>query len=107
MLHPADPLPSAFRWMLFLGISMYLLGVVMSILRAYTALPVERLVAVVALAVLIASTPSLAGVWLLIAVDILLLAVLAVEHYRVEVAHHLVHVSTKPSTTHPANTDDS
>ena len=107
MLHPADPLPSAFRWMLFLGISMYLLGVVMSILRAYTALPVERLVAVVALAVLIASTPSLAGLWLLIAVDILLLAVLAVEHYRVEVAHHLVHVSTKPSTTHPANTGDS
>lgn len=107
MLHPADPLPSAFRWMLFLGISMYLLGVVFSILRAYSALPVERVVAVVALAVLIASTPSLAGLWLLIAVDVLLLAVLAVEHYRVEVAHRLVHVSAKPTTTHPANAGDS
>ena len=38
MLHPADPLPDAFRWMLFIGISGYLLGVVMSIVRAYSNL---------------------------------------------------------------------
>jgi low temperature requirement protein LtrA len=107
MLHPADPLPSAFRWMLFLGISVYLLGVVLSIVRAYSALAVERLVAVAALAVLIALTASLAGLWLLIAVDVVLLVILAVEHYRVEVAHRLVHVSPKRSTTHSANTDDS
>jgi len=97
MLHPSDPLPDAFRWMLFIGISGYLLGVVMSIVRAYTNLAVERLVAVAALAVLIALTASLDGIWVLIAVDALLLAILAIEHYRVEVANRLVPVSAKPS----------
>ena len=86
---------------------MYLLGVVLSIVRAYSALAVERLIAVATLAVLIALTASLAGVWLLIAVDVVLLAILAVEHYRVEVAHRMVRVSPKPSTTHSANADDS
>ncbi len=98
MLHPADPLPTPFRWMLFVGISIYLLGVALSIVRAYSALAVERLAAVVALAVLIALTASLAGLWLLIAVDVLLLTVLAIEHYRVEVAHRLVPASPKMST---------
>ena len=98
MLHPADPLPGAFRWMLFLGIATYLLGVVMSIVRAYSNLAIERLVAVAALAVLIALSPSLDGVWLLIAVDVLLLAILAVEHYRVEIAHRMVPVSSSTKT---------
>lgn len=97
MLHPADPLPAAFRWMLFVGISGYLLGVVMSIVRAYSNLAVERLVAVAALAALIALTASLDGLWLLISVDVLLLAILAIEHYRVEVANQLIPVSAKPS----------
>ena len=107
MLHPADPLPNAFRWMLFLGISVYLLGVVLSIVRAYSVVAVERLVAVATLAVLIALTASLAGLWLLIAVDIVLLAMLVIEYYRVEVAQRPVHVSSRSSTTHSANTDDS
>jgi low temperature requirement protein LtrA len=97
MLHPGDPLPSAFRWMLFLGISGYLLGVVTAILRAYSNLAVERVVAVLALGVLIGLTRSLDGLWLLIAVDVLLLAILTIEHYRVEVAKRLIPVSTKPS----------
>ena len=97
MLHPGAPLPDAFRWMLFIGVSGYLLGVVMSIVRAYANLAIERLVAVVALAVLIALTASLDGMWLLIAVDGLLLAMLAIEHYRVEVANRLIPVSAKPS----------
>ncbi|MCP4968708.1 MAG: low temperature requirement protein A [bacterium] len=98
MLHPTDPLPSDFRWMLFTGISMYLLGVALSVFRAFSALTVERLVAVAALAALIALTASLDGVWLLVSVDVLLLVVLAVEHYRVEVVHQVLPVSTKPST---------
>lgn len=107
MLHPAAPLPSAFRWMLFLGISVYLLGIALSIVRAYSALAVERLVAMAALAVLIALTASLAGVWLLIAIDAIMLVILAVEHYRVEVAHRVVHVLNKSSATHSAKADDS
>ena len=107
MLHPADPLPGVFRWMLFVGISGYLFGVVLTVLRAYSVLAVERLAAVAALAVLIALSTSLAGVWLLIAIDILLLVILVVEHYRIEVAHRMIRVSSGPSATHPANTDDS
>ncbi|MEM7342607.1 MAG: low temperature requirement protein A [Chloroflexota bacterium] len=95
MLHPADPLPSAFRWMLFLGLSAYFLGVILSVFRAYSALAVERMVGIAVLAVLIAFAASLAGVWLLIAIDILLLVILAIEHYRVEVAHRMVSVSSK------------
>ncbi|MGB5756589.1 MAG: low temperature requirement protein A [Acidimicrobiales bacterium] len=99
MLHPTDPLATPYRWMLFIGISAYLLGVVLSILRAYSALAVERLVAVAALAALVGLSASLGGMWLLIAVDVLLLAVLAVEHYRLEVAHRLLPVARKASTT--------
>ena len=95
MLHPSAPLPASFRWMLFIGLSTYLLGVVLSILRAYSALAVERLVAVAALAVLIGLSASVDGLWLLVAVDALLLAVLAVEHYRVEVAQRLVPVASR------------
>ena len=86
MLHPSDPLPTPFRWMLFIGVSVYLMGIVMSVVRAYSALAVERSLAVVALGALIAFSPTLPGLWLLIAVDVLLLVVLIVEHYRVEVA---------------------
>jgi low temperature requirement protein LtrA len=107
MLHPAEPLPISFRWMLFIGISVYLLGVVLSVLRAYSALAVERLVAVAALAVLIALSASLPGVWLLIAVDVLLLGVLVIEHYRVEVAQRFVLLSTKPATDDRAKAGDS
>ena len=97
MLHPAEPLPDPFRWMLFIGISGYLLGVVMSIVRAYANLAIERLVAVAALAALIALTASLDGIWLLIAIDVLLLAILVVEHYRVEVANPVTAPTAKPS----------
>jgi low temperature requirement protein LtrA len=86
MLHPSDPLPNPFRWMLFIGISGYLVGVVISIVRAYSTLAVERVVAVAALAALIALTASLDGSLVLVAVDVLLLVTLATEHYRVEVA---------------------
>lgn len=97
MLHPGAPLPAAFRWMLFIGLAGYLLGVVFSIIRAYSNLALERLVAVAALAALIAASGSLDGVWLLIGVDVLLLIILAVEHYRVEVAHRGIPVSVKAS----------
>jgi len=103
MLHPGDPLPSAFRWMLFLGISGYLVGVFVAIIRAYSSLAVERLVAVAALAALIGLSGSLDGLWLLIAVDVLLVIILAIEHYRVEIAHKLISTSAKPSPGDSSN----
>jgi hypothetical protein len=93
--------------MLFIGISGYLIGVALSVLRAYSVLAVERLVAVAAMAVLIAASASLAGLWLLIAVDVLLLAVLAVEHYRVEVVHRMVPVSRPASAARSAKAGNS
>ncbi len=48
--------------------------------------------------ILIASAASLAGVWLLIAIDALLLAMLGIERCRVEVAHRLLPVSLAPTS---------
>jgi low temperature requirement protein LtrA len=106
MLHPADPLPDAFRWMLFIGISGYLLGVALSVLRAYASLAVERLLGVLALGVFIALSPSLPGMWILIGIDALLVAVLAIEHYRVEVAGRFVPVKPKHSDARPTPATD-
>jgi len=86
-LHPGDTLSGPFRWMLGTGLAGYLLAVVGAIARGFGRLALERLVATVALAALIAAGGSLDGVVLLVAVDGVLLAMLAVEHFRVEVTH--------------------
>ena len=106
MLHPGDPLAGAFRWMLFLGISAYLFGVIMSVVRAYAVLAVERMVTIAVLGLLIATTALLPGVWLLIAVDLLLLVALAIEHYRVEIAQRYVPVSSRNSGTDSTRSDE-
>jgi low temperature requirement protein LtrA len=103
MLHPAEPLPGSFRWMLFVGLSSYLLGVVLSVLRAYSVVAIERLIAIATLGLLIARSASLAGLWLLIAVDLLLLLILAVEHYRVEIAQRAIPVAPKSSSLPPTD----
>ncbi len=81
--------------MLFIGVSSYLMGVVVSIIRAYRSLAVERLLAVGVLGALIWFGGSFAGLWLLIAVDVLLLVLLIIEHYRVEIARKFVPVGSK------------
>ncbi len=97
MLHPSSPLENPFRWMLFVGISLYLLGVVASVLRAYKALAVERLIAVVALGGLIAVSATWPGLYVLIGVVVLLFIVLVIEHYRVEVAKKYLMMSSGSS----------
>ena len=106
MLHPDDPLPVAFRWMLFVGLAGYLLGVVMSVVRAYRAVAIERLGAVAALAALIALSESLDGMWVLIAVDVILIVTLAIEHYRVEVAERYLLATRKAAASEPASAAD-
>ena len=83
-LHPSDPLPPAFRMMLFAGLAGAVAGVASAIWRAFRAVARERLVAGVALAVLLAVSGSWDGIVLLIAVDALLALTLLVEHRRIE-----------------------
>jgi low temperature requirement protein LtrA len=83
-LHPQDPLGEPFRWMLVGGLALYLLGVVVAIARAFRALAVERLVAVVGVLGLVTAMRDVDGVVVLVAVDVVLAAVLLVEHLRVE-----------------------
>jgi low temperature requirement protein LtrA len=86
-LHPGDTLSGPFRWMLLAGLAGYLLAVVGAVARGFGRLALERLVATVALAAVLAAGGSVDGVVLLVAVDGVLLAMLVVEHFRVEVRH--------------------
>jgi low temperature requirement protein LtrA len=83
-LHPSDPLPAAFRVMLFGGLAAALVGVAASIWRAFRAVTKERIVAAVAIAGLMAVGGSWDGIVLLVAVDAVLVATLLVEHRRIE-----------------------
>lgn len=83
-LHPTDPLPTAFRWMLVAGLALYLLAVVVAVARAYVVLAYERALACVVLVLLGVVGGPLDGVVLLVVVDLLLLAVLVFEHRRIE-----------------------
>jgi len=83
-LHPLRPieLPSLIH--LGAGLVLYLLGVVLAVVRAFGALAVERLVAAGVLMAVIAAVSRLDGILVLVAVDVVLLAMLMVEHHRVE-----------------------
>ncbi|MCH7789934.1 MAG: low temperature requirement protein A, partial [Acidobacteria bacterium] len=89
-LHPNEPLASPFRWMLLAGLTSYLVAIAAAIVRAFGRIAIERLIATVLLAVLIVATAGTDGIVLLIAIDIVLLLTLAIEHQRVEVQHRLV-----------------
>ena len=84
-LHPTDSLPTAFRMMLLAGLTLYLGAVVVAIWRAFRAFAVERLVAIGVLTALVAVTPDVDGLVLLVLVDVVLAVVLVVEHRRIEV----------------------
>lgn len=87
-LHPHQPLPTAFRWLLFAGLACFLLAAVGAIVRAYRRVALERLVATGALGVvIIAAGPHLNALVLLAAVDLVIAAMLTAEHFRVEVRH--------------------
>ncbi len=84
LLHPSDPLPAAFRTMFVVGVGLMVLGIALAVFRAWRAIARERLVALAAIAVLALISGSWDGVWLLIAVDAVILAALVVEQLRVE-----------------------
>lgn len=89
-LHPGDPLPLAFRMMLFAGLALTVVGVAASIARTFRVLARERIVAVALLLVLVSVSGSWDGVILLIAVDLVLFGTLVAEHIRIEHPHTTV-----------------
>ena len=83
-LHPADDVELAFRTMLFGGLALGVVGIGAAISRAFHAVVRERIVAVTVIAVVLLIGGSIDGVVLLIAVDLIIAATLAVEHSRIE-----------------------
>ena len=89
-LHPDQALSTPFRLMLAGGIAVYLLGVVAMGIRAYQVVAIERIVGAVAVIALVAITGSVDGLYVLIAIDVVLLVLLLLEHRRVEVVDRVI-----------------
>lgn len=85
-LHPSADLPLEFRVMLLIGLGMFFAGIEFSALRAFHVVPLERALAIVALAALLLLGGSLEGLWLLAAIDLVILVALVFEARRLE--HH-------------------
>ena len=83
-LHPADDVELAFRTMLFGGLVLGVVGIGAAIWRAFRAVVRERIVAATVITVVLLLGGSIDGVVLLIAVDLIIAATLAVEHSRIE-----------------------
>ena len=82
-LHPKDPLDGTFRWILFIGLAMFLGGIGAAAYRAWRAVAWERVGFAAAIAVVIGSADSLDGFWLLVVIDALLAVMLVVETLRI------------------------
>ena len=83
-LHPKDHLEAPFRWMLFAGVALYLGAVVAAGWRAFRIVTAERLAAIGALFVVTLVVADVDGLIVLLAVDLVLLVMLVVEHVRIE-----------------------
>lgn len=85
LLHPTDPVPTAFLVMLAGGLVMFFGGIVAGAYRAYRVIARERFGAAAAVVLVAFIGKSWDGVYHLIAVDVILLVTLMIEHYRIEV----------------------
>ncbi|MEM9513916.1 MAG: low temperature requirement protein A [Actinomycetota bacterium] len=85
VLHPSDPLPLAFRMMALGGGALYALGVAAGTMRSYRVVPRERIVSLVLVAALLVFGADIDGVWLIVAMDVILIVALTIEHLRIEV----------------------
>ena len=83
-LHPGDQLHSEYRWMLFAGLTLYLGGIDLAVLRAFRRFAWERYAAAVVVAALVLPPLDVSGLTLLVAVDITLFVMLVAEHLRLE-----------------------
>lgn len=92
ILHPSDPAPTGFRWMLFAGLAAYLVAVVVPVGHWFSVVAIERVIAIAALLAVTLAGGSLDALVLLIVVDIVLLAMLLVEHGRIEKVDRPLHI---------------
>jgi low temperature requirement protein LtrA len=83
-LHPSDRLEAGFVWLLIGGVAIHLGGIVGAVWRAFRVLAVERLVGAALVGLAVVALQRADGLVVLAAVDVVLLAVLAFEHRRVE-----------------------
>ena len=83
-LHPLDQLGTEFRWMLWIGLGLYLGGIELAVWRAFRRLAIERNIAAVVVAVILLPPLEISGLGLLIAVDVALFLMLLAEHIRLE-----------------------
>lgn len=84
-VHPSDPLPTAFRWMLVAGLALSLLSVVAMVWRAFRVVAVERVTtSAVVIVVIGLALRGVDALVLLVIVDIVLAVMLVIEHRRVE-----------------------
>lgn len=83
-LHPGDPVDLAYRLMLVGGLALGVVGVAAAVWRAFKALAIERVVAVVVITATALAAGSIAGVTLLVMVVVILAVTLVVEHLRIE-----------------------
>lgn len=83
-LHPNDPVHVEFRLMLFGGLALMAVSITANIWRAFRALPRERLVALAVAAALLVPAIDVAGIVLLVLLDLVLLITLVVENRRIE-----------------------
>lgn len=91
-LHPGDPLEPAFRWLLIGGLALHLVGVAGAVVRAFGVVAVERVAGSVAVLVAVVLLRDADGLVVLGVVDAILLAMLVVEHRRIEVHDRTVKV---------------
>lgn len=83
-LHPSDPIPDTFQYMLIGGLGGLTAGIVAAIWRAYRVIAWERLTAAVVVGAILVSTASLDGVMALVIIDVAVLVMLVLEHVRIE-----------------------
>ena len=83
-LHPLDQLGPEFRWMLWIGLGLYLGGIELAVWRAFRRVAIERNIAAVVVAMILLLPLEISGLGLLIAVDGVLFLMLLAEHVRLE-----------------------
>lgn len=83
-LHPDEPLPLAFRTMLFGGLALFLGGISATAFRTFRFITKERVGAAAAIAAILFLGGDVDGVWLLVAINAVLVIALVIEHLRVE-----------------------
>ncbi|MCU0310884.1 MAG: low temperature requirement protein A [Acidimicrobiales bacterium] len=83
-LHPTDPVPQQFRVMLLGGLVLMVVGIAVSVWRAFRAVPIERLVALGALAAVLLGATSWNGLVVVVVVDVVVFVTFVIENRRIE-----------------------